>query len=95
MSHEAFGLVARVALVVAACTAAAIARALLVGPSGRRSLYMGIGTIGGMAAGVVISSLLFTWFRMDVSPAIFAFVGMLFGWGVAWPFARRIPRTAN
>ena len=81
-------------LVAVAILATAVLRAL-VGPSRRRSLYMGVGTIGGMALGVGVSSLLFSWVRLDVSPAIFAFVGMIGGWGLAWPFARRIPREAN
>ncbi len=94
MGHEGVTQISRVALVAAAILATAVLRAL-VGPSRRRSLYMGVGTIGGMAAGIGVSSLLFSWVRLDASPAIFAFVGMIAGWGVAWPFARRIPREAN
>ena len=94
MSHEGITLIWRVALVALAVVATASLRAL-VGPSRRRGLYMGVGTVGGIAAGVAASSLLFSWVRIDVSPAIFAFVGMIAGWGVAWPFARRIPREAH
>ena len=94
MSHEGVTLISRVVLVAVAIIATAVLRTL-VGPSRRRSLYMGVGTLGGMAAGVGVSSLLFNWVRIDVSPAIFAFVGMIAGWGLAWPFARRIPREAN
>ncbi len=94
MSHEGVTLISRVALVAAAILATAVLRAL-VGPSKRRSLYMGVGTVGGIAAGVGVSSLLFSWVSIDVSVAIFAFFGMIAGWGVAWPFVRRIPREAN
>lgn len=94
MSSAGISLIWRVALVAVAIIATALLRAL-VGPSRRRNLYMGVGTVGGMAAGVGVSSLLFSWVRIDVSPAIFAFVGMIAGWGVAWPFVRRIPREAN
>lgn len=94
MTDEGVALILRVALVVAAIVATAVLRAL-VGPSRRRSLYMGVGTLGGMAAGVAVSSLLFSWVSVAVSPSIFAFAGMIAGWGVAWPFARRIPREAN
>jgi hypothetical protein len=94
MSNEGVTLVSRVALVAVAILATAALRAL-VGPSRKRSLYMGVGTVGGMAAGVGVSSLLFNWIRIDVSPALFAFVGIFAGWGVAWPFARRIPRDGH
>ena len=94
MSSAGVTLIWRVALVAVAIIATALLRGL-VGPSRRRSVYMGVGTVGGMAAGVGVSSLLFSWVRIDVSPAIFAFVGMIAGWGVAWPFVRRIPREAN
>jgi CHASE2 domain-containing sensor protein len=91
MSNEGVTLIWRVALVVVAIIANAFFRAL-VGPSKRRSFYMGVGTVGGIAAGVAAASLLFSWGRTDVSPSIFAFVGMIAGWAVAWRFARQIPR---
>jgi hypothetical protein len=94
MTQEGVSLISRVALVLAAIVATAVLRKL-VGPSRRRSVYMGVGTLAGMVAGVGISSLLFSWGRADVSPGIFAFVGMIAGWGVAWPFARRVPREAH
>jgi hypothetical protein len=93
MSNASVTLIGRVALVAVAIIANATLRAL-VGPSRRRSLYMGVGTVFGMAAGVATASLIYTWVTIDVSPAIFAFVGMIGGWGVAWIFARRIAREA-
>lgn len=56
---------------------------------------MGAGTVVGIAAGVAAASLLYSWVTVDVSPAIFAFVGMIAGWGVAWLFARHVPREAS
>jgi hypothetical protein len=44
---------------------------------------------------VATASLIYSWVTIDVSPAIFAFVGMIAGWGVAWIFARQIPREAS
>src|SRR5262245_2755898 len=94
MTSAGVTLIWRVVLVIAAIIATASLRAL-VGPSKRRSLYMGVGTSAGMAAGVAASSLLFSWVRIELSPAIFAFVGMIAGWGVAWLFARHVPREAS
>ena len=94
MSSAGVTLIGRVALVAVAIMANATLRAL-VGPSRRRSLYMGVGTVVGIAAGVATASLIYRWITIDVSPAIFAFVGMIAGWGVAWIFARQIPREAS
>jgi len=55
---------------------------------------MGLGALGGMAAGVAAASLVSRWITRDVS-VIFACLGIFAGWAVAWPFARRIPREAN
>ncbi len=94
MSSAGMTLMGRVALVAVAIVANAFLRTL-VGPSRTRGLYMGIGTVGGIAAGVATASLLYSWVTVDVSPAIFAFVGMIAGWGVAWLFARHVPREAR
>jgi hypothetical protein len=93
MSHEGLTLISRVALVAVLITVTAFVR-VLVGPSRRRGLYMGLGTLGGMSAGVAIASAMSHWITTDVS-AIGACLGIVAGWAVAWPFARRIPRAAN
>ena len=93
MSHEGVMLIARTALVTVLILVTAFAR-VLVGPSRRRGLYMQIGGLGGMATGVAVSSLLSRWVGTDVS-VICACVGVVAGWGVAWLFARRIPREAH
>jgi hypothetical protein len=94
MSSAGVTLIGRVALVAVAVIANASLRAL-VGPSKRRSLYMGVGTVAGIGAGVAAASLVYSWVTIDVSPAIFAFVGMIAGWGVAWLFASQVPREAS
>jgi len=86
-------LVSRVALLAVLILVTAVVRAL-VGPSKRRGFYMGLGALGGMAAGVAAASLVSRWITRDVS-VIFACLGIFAGWAVAWPFARRIPREAN
>ena len=94
MSSAGVTLIGRVALVGVAVIANASLRAL-VGPSKKRSLYMGVGTVAGITAGLAAASLVYSWVTIDVSPAIFAFVGMIAGWGVAWVFARQVPREAS
>jgi len=94
MSSAGVTLIGRVALVAVAIIAHGFLRAL-VGPSRKRGLYMGVGTVTGIAAGVAAASLIYSWITIDVSPAIFAFVGMIAGWGVAWLFARQVPREAS
>ena len=93
MSHEGVTLISRVALVAVLIILTALVR-VLVGPSRRRGLYMGMGTLGGMSTGVAVASLMSRWITTDVS-AICAVLGILAGWGVAWFFARRIPREAH
>jgi hypothetical protein len=93
MSHEGVTLISRVALVAVLIVLTAFVR-VLVGPSRRRGLYMGIGTLGGMSTGVAAASLMSRWITTDVS-AVCAVLGTLAGWGVAWLFARRIPREAH
>jgi hypothetical protein len=90
MSREGVVLISRVALVAFLILVTAVVRTL-VGPSRRRGLYMGFGTVGALAAGIAAASLKSRWIIMDIS-VIF---GIFAGWGVAWLFARRIPREAN
>jgi MFS family permease len=93
MSSEGVALISRVALVAVLIVVTAVVRTV-VGPSKRRGLYMGLGTLGGMAAGIAMASLVSRWIMMDVS-VIFSCLGIFAGWSVAWLFARRIPREAN
>ena len=93
MSHEGVTLISRVALVAALIMVTAFVR-VLVGPGRRRGLYMGIGTLGGISTGVAVASLMSRWVTTDVS-VICAALGIFVGWGVAWLFARRIPREAH
>ena len=93
MSHDEIMLISRVAVVAVLIILTALVR-VLVGPSRTRALYMGIGTLGGMSTGVAVASLMSRWITTDVS-ALCAVLGILAGWGVAWLFARRIPREAH
>jgi len=93
MSSEGVTLISRVGLVAVLIVATAFVRAL-VGPSRRRGLFMGVGTLGGMSAGVAVASLSSRFITTDVS-VIFACLGIFAGWGVAWLFARHIPREAS
>ena len=93
MSSEGVVLISRVALVAVLVIVTAAVRAM-VGPSKRRGFYMGLGTVGGMAAGIAAASLIARWITTDVS-VIFACLGIFTGWAVGWLFARRIPRAAN
>ena len=93
MSSDGVTSISRVALVAVLIIVTALVRPL-VGPSRRRGLFMGIGTLGGMSAGVAAASLASRFITIDVS-VIFACLGILAGWGVAWLFARRIPREAS
>jgi hypothetical protein len=67
---------------------------VLVGPSKKRGFFMGIGTLSGMATGIAVASLLSWWITTDLS-VVSACLGIFAGWGVAWRFARRIPREAH
>ena len=93
MSREGIELVSRVALIAVLIVVTAVMRTL-VGPSKRRGFYMGLGTLGGMAAGVAAASPASRLFGTDVS-VLFACAGIFLGWAVAWPFARRVPREAD
>jgi hypothetical protein len=93
MSSEGAPLIARVVLVAVLIVMTAIVR-VLVGPSRKRGLYMGLGTLGGMSAGVAVASFTPRWIATDVA-GLFAVVGIFAGWGVAWLFARQVPRETN
>ncbi len=93
MSNEGVTLICRVAVVVVLIIATAFVR-VIVGTSRRRGLIMGIGTLGGMATGVAVASLVSRWINTDVS-ATCSCLGIFAGWGVTWLSARRIPREAH
>ena len=93
MSSEGVTLISRVVLVAVLILATAVVRAL-VGPSKRRGLYMQVGTLAGMSAGVAVASLISRWLATDVS-VIAACLGIFNGWGVVWMFARHVPREAH
>jgi MFS family permease len=93
MSAEGVTLLWKVALGAVLIVATACVRAL-VGPGKKRGFFMAIGTLGGMATGIAVASLLSSWIATDISVAC-ACLGIIAGWGVAWRFARRIPREAH
>jgi hypothetical protein len=66
----------------------------IVGPNKRRGRIMTVGTIGGLAFGIAISTPVSRWYGADVS-AIVACIGIILGWAVAWQFAKQIPREAH
>ncbi|HKT81512.1 MAG TPA: hypothetical protein VJP86_14900 [Vicinamibacterales bacterium] len=92
MSTEGVALVTRAAFVLVLIVATAVARTI-VGPSKQRGGYMLVGTLGGMAAGVGAAALTSRWIATDLS-VILSCLGIFAGWGMAWIFARRIPRNA-
>jgi hypothetical protein len=93
MSSEGVTFVARIALVVLLIVLASFVRAV-AGPGRRRGRVMAVGTVGGIAAGVAVASVLSPWIGADVS-VICACLGMSIGWALAWPSVRRIPREAD
>jgi hypothetical protein len=93
MSHEGVMFVSRAALVIVLIVAAAFVRAL-VGSDTRRNLIVGVGTLGGMAFGVAVASLVSGWIHIDLS-AVFASFGILIGCLVAWLIARQFARSTN
>ena len=93
MSSEGVALISRVALVAVLILVTAVVRTF-VGPSKRRGLYMQIGTLGGVAAGIAAASVISHWIMTDVS-GIFTCLGISAGWVVAWLFARGIPREST
>jgi hypothetical protein len=93
LSNEGVWVVSRFALVVVLVLLAAALRTM-VGPSKRRGWVMTAGTLAGLTVGVLTATALKLSLGINDS-ALFAVGGILLGWAVAWPFARRIPRTAS
>jgi hypothetical protein len=93
MIDEGVRFVSKAALVVVLILVTAMFRTM-VGPGRKRGRVMGIGTVGGITFGVLLSSPVSRWFGADVS-AIGACIGVVLGWSVSWLYARRIPRHAN
>jgi len=92
LSDEGVRLVSRFALLVVLIIVAATFHTM-VGDSKRRGRIMGIGTIGGVAFGMLLAVPVSRWFGADVS-AIGALMGIVLGWGVSWQYAKLIPRQA-
>ena len=63
---------------------------VLVGSSRKRGLYMGVGALGGLSAGVAVAALISPWVMRNVS-VVCACLGIVAGWAVAWRFARQLP----
>ncbi len=93
MSDETIRLVTWVALVITLIVVASFVRAA-VGPGRRRGRIMLVGTLGGISLGVLLGYPVSAWLEADVS-VVCACLGMIVGWGVAWWFARQIPREAD
>jgi len=93
MSAEGVTLISRVALVAVLIVVTAIVRSVF-GPGRRRGLYLSMGTLGGITIGVAAGSLMSRWITTDVS-VLCACLGIFLGWGVAWHFARQIPRESH
>jgi hypothetical protein len=93
MSHEGVTLIERSALVLFLILSTALFRAL-AGPSRKRGEVMALGTVGGLAAGVLIAYLVAPKLGFDMS-AVSGSIGMVVGMAISWSFARRIPREAD
>jgi len=93
MSDEGVGLIMRVALVIGLIVAAALFK-VLVGSSKRRGRIMLVGTLAGLSSGVLLSLAIHERFDVELS-VILACVGVVLGWGIAWIWARRVPREAD
>lgn len=93
MSDEGARLIMRAALVVVLIVAAAFFK-VLVGPGKGRGRIMLVGTLAGFSSGVLLSYPTHERFDVELS-VILACLGLVLGWGVAWIWARRIPRAAN
>ena len=89
MSHEGVMLISRTALVGLLIVAGAFVR-VGVGRSRKRGLYMGIGALGVLSAGVAVAALISPLIMRNVS-VVCACLGIVAGWGVAWRFARKVP----
>lgn len=93
MSDEGVRLIIRTALVVLLITAAAFFK-VLAGPGKRRGRIMLAGTLGGISLGVLLSYVIHQSVGLELS-VILACLGVVVGWGVAWMWARRVPRQTN
>jgi drug/metabolite transporter (DMT)-like permease len=90
MSNEGVALVSRAGLVIFLIIMGAIFRAL-VGPGRKRGEIMLAGTLGGLSLGVLVASPISRLLGTETS-GVCACLGMVLGWGVAWLFAKQIPR---
>jgi hypothetical protein len=93
MTDAGIELVLRTAVVLLMIAIGAIVRTF-IGPSRRRGYAMFAGMFGGMALGVLFSYAMPASLNLRES-ALLAILGVLIGWAIAWPFARRIPRDAR
>jgi hypothetical protein len=93
MSDEGVWLLSRLALLALLILVTAAMRTI-VGRGKRRGRIMTAGTIGGLAFGIAIATPISRWFGADVS-AIASCMGVIAGWGVAWQFAKQVPREAR
>ena len=90
MSSEGTTLVARAVLVGVLILAGAIARTI-AGPSRKRREIMMVGSLAGIAFGVLVAYPISRWLKTDVS-GIMASLGMPLGWAASWPFLKQVPR---
>jgi hypothetical protein len=93
MSDEGARLVARVALLLFMLMASAVVRAL-VGPGKARGRVMLVATVGGIAAGMLVTWVMSGTLDIDLS-ALGATLGIVLGWCVGYRFAMQIPRDAD
>jgi prepilin signal peptidase PulO-like enzyme (type II secretory pathway) len=93
MTDEGMKLLLRAAAVLLMIAIGAIVRTF-IGPSRGRGIVMFVGMFGGMMLGVLFSYATPISLNLRES-ALLAILGLLVGWAIAWPFARRIPREAR
>ena len=93
MTDEGLMLLLRAAIVLLMIAIGAIVRTF-IGQSRSRGSVMFAGMFGGIALGVLFSYAMPPASNLRES-ALLAVLGMLIGWGIAWPVARRIPRNAR
>jgi len=93
MTDAGMKLLLRAAVVLLMVAIGAIVRTF-IGPSRKRGYVMFAGMFGGMTLAVLFSYAMPPSLNLRES-ALLAVLGLLVGWAVAWPFARRIPREAN
>jgi hypothetical protein len=93
LSDEGVRLLSKAAILVVAILVAAFFRTL-IGRNPKRNARMAMGTVGGMAAGIAVSSPLSKWFGIDVS-SLSAMAGVVLGWVVAYQFIKHLPRNVS